>query len=98
MTIFQRIMRVRKSVIFRHENGHYGFCWTHSERPITINIGIHERKIPSRTYLHECLHLIYPDMSERDIRHTEQMLWMKLTPKQRFLLARKLYNRKWRTG
>jgi hypothetical protein len=35
-------------------------------------------------------------LSERDVRRVEKHVWNKLTAKQHFLIARKLYNRKWR--
>jgi hypothetical protein len=35
-------------------------------------------------------------MSERNIRKIEKYVWENLTTKEQFLLARKLYNRKWR--
>lgn len=97
MCIFERVMKIHRKVIFKKEEGHYGLVWTGSRRPIVINISLHERRLPSRTYLHECLHILYPDMSERNIRALEDSVWRTLTTKQRFLLARKLYSRKWET-
>lgn len=96
MTLFQRVMRLRKAVVFHREAGYYGLCWTKSRRPILINLSLHARRLPERTYWHECIHLLYPEMSERDVRGLEEMTWQALTAKQRFLLARKLYHRKWR--
>jgi hypothetical protein len=98
MTDFEKVMRVRKAVVFKWETGYYGSVTVRSRAPIIINIGLHERRQPSRTYLHETLHVIYPDMSERDIRSLEEVVWRTMTTHQRFLLARKLYNRKWRTS
>lgn len=98
MTVFTRVMRIRRGVIFRKEKGLYGCCWTGKGEPhsIIINLSLHERRLPSRTYLHECLHILYPKVSERDIRAMEEMVWNTLTTRQRFLLARKLYYRKWK--
>ena len=98
MTILQRIMRVHRAVVFRQKKGHYGMVWTACRDPMVINIALHERRIPSRTYLHECIHIICPTMPERDVRTVEKGIWERMTPHQRFLLARKLYSRKWRTG
>ena len=97
MNIFERVMKIRRIVVFRSEEGHYGFVWTRSRKPIVINIALHERRIPSRTYLHECLHILYPNLSERNIRALEEWVWNTLTAKQRFLLAKKLYSREWQT-
>ncbi len=97
MTILERIMRVRKAVVFRYEDKLYGSCYPQTRCPIVINLNLHWRRDPVRTYIHECLHLLYPTLSERNIRKVEQYVWVKLTSKEQFLLARKLYNRKWRT-
>ena len=103
MTIFNRVMGLRRAVIFRkdcsEEQLNYGSVDIESGRkktPIIINLSLHERALPSRTYFHECLHVLFPKMSEVDIRAMEEATWQTLTTKQRFLLARKLYNRKWR--
>lgn len=95
--MFSKIIKIRRAVIFRWEDGCYGSVTTNSRSPITINIGLHERRIPSRTYLHECIHHLYPLMTERDVRTMEEMIWNTMSSRQRFLLAKKLYNRKWRT-
>ena len=96
MTIFQKVMKIRRAVVFRREKGFYGHAWTNSTLPISINLPLHARRQPSRTYFHECLHLVFPNLSERDIRAIEEAEWKTLTAHQQFLLARKLYNRKWR--
>lgn len=96
-SLFKRLMGIHRAVVFRRKSGFYGEVYTNSRNPIVINIGLHERRLPSRTYLHECLHILYPDMSERNIRALEEMTWDTMTAKQRFLLARKLYSREWRT-
>jgi len=96
MTIFEKVMRVRRRVIFRHELGYYGHVWLNSRKAIVINLMLNERRIPSRTYFHECLHIVFPDLSEREIRTIEEAEWNIMTANERFLLARKLYNRKWK--
>jgi len=90
-------MRVRRRVVFRKMDKHYGCTWIHPKEPILINLSLHERRIPSRTYWHEALHHVFPEKSERDIRALEEETWRKLTAKQRFLLSKKLFNRSWRT-
>jgi len=98
MTIFQRIMRVRRAVIFRWQDGCYGSCYpTDSDTAIQINLTRHWRCDPIRTYAHECIHILYPTLSERNVRKVEKYVWDNLTSKEQFLLARKLYNRKWRS-
>ena len=102
LTLIQRVMAVNNPVIFRAEWRTYGHVLVptngdRSTEPIYINLGLHDRKIPAKTYLHECLHVIYPLYSELEIIHLENKVWESLTAKQRFLLAKKLYNRKWRT-
>jgi hypothetical protein len=99
MTIFERIMKIRRPVVFRHESGLYGSCYpTSRQTPIVINLCFHKRGNPVKTYIHECIHILYPPplLSERDVRRVEKHVWNKLTAKQHFLIARKLYNRKWR--
>lgn len=97
MKLYDQMMKVRRAVVFRWEDGCYGSCCpTDSDTAITINLARHWRCDPLRTYAHELLHILYPQMSERNIRKIEKYVWENLTTKEQFLLARKLYNRKWR--
>lgn len=98
MTIFERIMKVRRGVVFRWQDGMYGSCWpTDSETVITINLARHERGDPVKTFVHECIHILYPKLSHDMVFRVERRVWNQMTSKERFLLAKKLYNRKWRT-
>ena len=98
MTLFLSIMHVRRAVVFRYEEGYYGSCYPgFSEEPIVINLRLHVNRDPVRTYVHECLHIIFPKFPEKLIRATEKYVWLSLSAKQRFLISRKLYNREWRT-
>lgn len=104
MSLFSRVMKVKRAVFFRKDSSgktlNYGSVDIESGKkktPIIINLSLHERQLPSRTYLHECLHVIFPEMSESNIRALERITWNTMTTKQRFLLAKKLYNRRWRT-
>lgn len=98
MKLYDRIMEIRRAVIFRYDKGLYGSCYADdSKTAIRINLEIHWRCDPLVTYIHECCHTLYPKMSERNIRKLTKYVWEHLTAKQQFLLARKLYNRKWRT-
>ncbi len=97
MTTFERIMRIRRAVVFRFEQDIFGSCYPELVgKPIVINLSRHERNDPVRTYIHECLHILYPNLSEKEIRGMESKVWKSLTSKQRFFLARKLYNREWK--
>ena len=49
---------------------------------------------PARNYVHECLHLIYPKMSEHDVQLWESVIWRRLTHRQRLRLYRKMFNRR----
>ena len=98
MSIIERIMRIRRPVVFRHESGLYGSCYPETKKsPIVINLCLHKNKDCISTYIHECVHVLYPRLSETNVRRVEKYVWEHLTAKQKFLLARKLYNRKWRT-
>jgi len=99
MKLYDRIMRIRRAVIFRYESGLYGSCYPlNNKSAIHINLARHWRCDPLRTYIHELCHILYPKMSERNIRKLEKHLWENITTKEQFLLARKLYNRKWRAS
>ena len=98
MTLYQRIMAVRRPVVFRARHLLYGWVFPELEgSPIFINLSRHGDEDPVITYLHECLHIVFPDLSEADIVKLTTNVWSKLTSRERFLLARKLYNRKWST-
>jgi hypothetical protein len=97
MKLLERMMKIRRAVIFRYEEGLFGSCYpTNSKTAIHINLARHWRCDPLKTYIHELLHILYPTLSEKNIRKLENHVWEHLTTKEQFLLARKLYNRKWR--
>jgi hypothetical protein len=97
MRIYERIMKVRRGVVFQWQNGLYGSCYPTVHRtPIVINLEHHWRCDPLSTYIHECIHIIFPKLSERNVRKVERYVWGNITPKEQFFLAKKLYNRKWR--
>lgn len=96
--LFRKVMAVRRPVVFRARVLLYGWCWPEIPNdPIYINIARHEKDDPTETYLHECLHVIFPDKTESEIVKLTDRMWTTLTAHQRFLLSRKLFNREWRT-
>lgn len=98
MDIFQKVMSVRRGVVFRRKDNFFGWCFPQDrEEPIYINLDFHGDTDPVITYLHECLHILFPSLSEELIRKVEKRVWVKLSARQRFLLARKMYRREWRT-
>jgi hypothetical protein len=90
-------MKLRRPVTFHLDGKLYGSMWTESDRPINISIGLHNRRDPVRTFIHECVHILYPNLSEKGVYSIERWMWKHITPKEKFFLAKKLYNRKWRT-
>lgn len=98
MRLFQKLLRIRRPVVFRFADGLYGYCYPgFKTEPIVINLVYHKRGDVVKTYLHELLHIQFPKASEQRVRKLESLLWARLSSKQKFLLARKLYNRRWRT-
>lgn len=98
MKLFYRILRIRRAVAFRKEEGNYGSCYpVNREEPILINLRLHGHRDPVKTFVHEAIHVLYPDMSERNVRAVENYLWERITARQQFLLAKKLYSRPWRS-
>ena len=98
MTLFQKVMSVRRPVVFRARNLMYGWVFPELKRsPIFININRHENEDPTITYLHECIHCIYPEKSEEEVVELTESLWATLTSHQRFVLSRKLFRRAWVT-
>jgi hypothetical protein len=96
--LFRKVMGVRRPVVFRRSLLLYGWVFPEIEgSPIFINLDRHGDEDPTITYLHENLHVIYPDMSEEDIQILTRRAWDSFSSRQRFLLSRKLFNRKWRT-
>lgn len=96
--LFIKVMAVRRPVVFRARVLLYG--WVYPEipgDPIYINLSRHEKDDPTETYLHECLHVIYPEKSEKDIVALTERMWKSMSARQRFLLSRKLFARAWRT-
>lgn len=98
-TLFQRIMGVRRAVVFRRKHLHYGWIEDvyDTKEPIYINLDFHGLESGTFTYLHEILHILYPLKSEQEIVELTDKVWFKLSARERFLLSKKLYNREWRT-
>lgn len=98
MTLYQKIMAIRRPVVFRARLLLYGWVFPEIDGdPIYINLSRHGDEDPVITYLHECLHIVYPKLSEERIIQITTRVWSGLTSQERFLLSRKLYSRKWRT-
>lgn len=96
--LYIKVMAVRRPVVFRARHLLYG--WVHVEiynDPIYINLSRCGDEDPTITYLHECLHCVYPEKPEEEIEDLTTRLWASLSSRQRFLLSKKLFNRKWKT-
>lgn len=96
--LYRKVMAIRRPVVFRASHLLYGWVYPEIQgSPIYINLARHGLEDPAMTYLHECLHLVYPEKTEEEIISLTDKLWYKLSSRQRFLLSRKLYAREWRT-
>lgn len=96
--LFRKVMAVRRPVVFRVRHLLYG--WVYPEiagSPIYINLARCGDESATYTYLHECLHCVYPEKEEDEIVALSDRMWASMSPRQRFLLSRKLYCREWRT-
>lgn len=76
----------------------YGWVFPELKRsPIFINLTRHGDEDPTITYAHECIHCLFPEMSEEEVTKLTEKLWSALSPRQRFTLSRKLFRRAWET-
>ena len=92
------LLKQRHSIRFCYlppENGRpvFGRCIVDEK---LILIDLKKGVIPSRTYLHELVHLFYEDMSETDVIQFERKLWRKLTQYERWIVNRRLFTQDWR--
>lgn len=96
--LYRKVMAIRRPVVFRARHLLYGWVWPELPgTPIFINLSHCGDEDPTITYLHECLHCVYPDKLEEEIVELTTKVWEALTSRQRFLLSRKLFNRPWTT-
>jgi hypothetical protein len=51
---------------------------------------------PVKVFVHECIHFLEPTWNEKTVYLMENRVWRKTTRHDRYLLGRKLYNRKWK--
>lgn len=85
-----KLLAIRKRVMFRKLPRIIGLCEPYYGGRIYINI--HARRIsPAQIYLHELIHALKPNWSEKRVLATERYLWRKLTPRQRHRLYAKLF-------
>lgn len=92
--MINQILKLKTRVFFRHLPDAFG--QTEPEHPMGISIDLKKRSPPARTYVHECLHLIFPEKSEREIIRLEREVWNAATPKQKFHLYKRVFNRRYR--
>ena len=96
--LFKKVMRVRRPVVFRVRHLLYGWVYPDIQGdPIYINLTRHGIEDPVMTYLHECLHCVYPEKTEDEIIALTDKVWYSMSSRQRFWLSKKLFNRVWRT-
>lgn len=96
--LFKKVMQVRRPVVFRVRHLLYGWVYPEIQGdPIYINLTRHGIEDPVMTYLHECLHCIYPEKEEEEIILLTDKVWYSMSSRQRFWLSKKLFNRIWRT-
>jgi len=93
--LIQRILEARFKVVFRRLGRNVIGQFT---APDLIEIDLRARISPVKIYIHECIHRFYPDWSETRVVAEENMIWRKTSRYSRFLLYRKLFNRKFRTA
>lgn len=85
---------MRHRVIFKRlPKGVYGEC---DKDKRIIWIDLLKSTNPCRTYLHELLHLSYPEQAETWIEREERITWHSMTSAERFALYQALFNRKYR--
>lgn len=86
MKLIKQVLRLLKQgVTIEHRLiKDYGLCY-HFER-IVIRATLSEKN-KVRTLIHECLHWLYPELSERSVRALEDDLFNKLTRHEYDLLV-----------
>lgn len=90
MTTLQRLLRIRKRVIFRKPKGAVGLCVYGAGARIFVALKA-RRLSPAQIYLHELIHTLFSELSEKEVLKMERSMWRRLTPHQRYLLYRKLF-------
>lgn len=87
MTFLQKLLKVRKKVLFRKPDGAIGECWPHM---IVVDIAFTEIS-PAQIYLHELIHSFKPHWGEKRVLAMEKVLWKRITPRERHALYGKLF-------
>jgi len=94
--LFNQIVNLRTKIVFRHIDF---FTLGQTEPQYdgkTISIDLSKNANVGRTYVHECLHYIFPEFSETEVLRTEREVWKSLTPKQKFFIYKRVFNRRYR--
>jgi len=95
-SLFLDIMAIKRRVVFGVRPFTFGWCFPfENDEPIYINLLFHGHQDPTITYIHECLHLLFPKMPHPQIYALEGKIWNGISSEQRFLLSRKLFNRRY---
>jgi hypothetical protein len=88
------ILSLRVRVSFRALPNNIVGLSTTDPKQIVVDLG--GATNPAKIYIHECLHVLYPDWTEKEVYRAEVRLWRKTTRHERYLLYRKLFSRKYR--
>lgn len=81
MTLIKQILRrLKKGVVIEHRlMRDYGLCYF--DEKIVIRATLSERN-KVKTLIHECVHWLYPELSEKAVRVIEKDLYEKLSDKE----------------
>ena len=94
--LFNQIVGLRTKVVFRYIDT-VTLGQTEPEYDgKTISIDLGKNANVGRTYIHECLHYLFPELSETEVWKLEREVWNSLTPKQKFFVYKRVFNRRYR--
>jgi hypothetical protein len=63
-----------------------------------IRIDLRRKTEPARSFLHELLHLYFPEMAETQVGRLESRIWKTLNQHERWMVYRRLFRKGWEGG
>ena len=85
----QKILGLRKLKIKFRSLNHLCEFGHIIENEISLDLATH--RPPAKTFIHECLHYIYPEIAHTEIYERERNIWKHITNKQIALVYRKMF-------
>ena len=85
--LYRKILKAKVRIhFFVMDKGVFG-----EQCGVDVYLSLMKNNPVARNYIHEVLHYLYVDMSEKQVRYWEGVIWRNLTAKKRLVIYRRIF-------